>query len=116
MDEKTESVAPAVLFSERTWTESGYVQEREKAAKEIAKAIGVPEKKAKAYIDSVNSIAKMIAEDRVQDQPASRIIRTAKKRARDGWMQRQKRRNDIRNPHRETGADFRCQFHCQKVP
>ena len=66
MDEKTESVAPAVLMSERTWTESDYVQERENAAKEIAKAIGVSEEKAKAYIDSVNSIAKMIAEDRVR--------------------------------------------------
>ena len=66
VDTKTESVAPSVLKSERTWTESDYVQERDKAAKEIAKAIGVSEKKAKAYIDSVNSIAKMIAEDRVR--------------------------------------------------
>ena len=66
VDEKTESVAPAILKSERTWTESDYVQEREQAAKEIAKAIGVTEKKAKDYIDSINSIAKMIAEDRVR--------------------------------------------------
>ena len=66
LDEKTESVAPSVMNSERTWTESDYVQEREKAAKEISKAIGVSVKKAKAYIDSVNSIAKMIAEDRVR--------------------------------------------------
>lgn len=66
VDTKTESVAPAVLKSERTWTESDYVQEREIAAKEIAAAIGVSVKKAKAYIDSVNSIAKMIAEDRVR--------------------------------------------------
>ena len=66
VDEKTESVAPTVLKSERTWTESDYVQEREKAAKEIAQAIGVSVKKAKAYIDSVNSIAKMIADDRVR--------------------------------------------------
>ena len=66
VDANTESVAPAILMSERTWTESDYVQEREKAAKEIAKAIGVSVKKAKAYIDSVNSIAKMIAEDRVR--------------------------------------------------
>ena len=65
-DANTESVAPSVQLSERTWTESDYVQEREKAAKEIAKAIGVSEKKAKAYIDSVNSIAKMIANDRVR--------------------------------------------------
>ncbi len=66
LDAKTESAVPAILKSERTWTESDYVQEREQAAKEIAKAIGVSVKKAKAYIDSVNSIAKMIAEDRVR--------------------------------------------------
>ena len=66
LDTKTESVAPSVMNSERTWTESDYVQEREQAAKEISKAIGVSVKKAKAYIDSVNSIAKMIAEDRVR--------------------------------------------------
>ena len=64
VDTKTESVSPAVLKSERTWTSSEYVQERDKAAKEIANAIGVSVKKARDYIDSVNSIAKMIAEDR----------------------------------------------------
>ena len=65
LDTQTESVAPAVsLKSENTWKQSDYVQERDKAAKEIAKAIGVTEKKAKDYIDSINSIAKMIAEDR----------------------------------------------------
>ena len=64
VDENTESVSPAVMYSERTWTESEYVQQREKAAQEIANAIGVSVKKAKDYIDSVNSIAKMIAEDR----------------------------------------------------
>ena len=64
MDMETESVSPAVMHSEHTWTESDYVQQRDKAAQEIAKAIGVSEKKAKDYIDSVNSIAKMIAEDR----------------------------------------------------
>ena len=64
IDANTESVSPAVMNSERTWTESEYVQQREKAAQEISKAIGVTEQKAKDYIDSVNSIAKMIAEDR----------------------------------------------------
>ena len=64
VDTKTESVAPSLLFSERTWTESDYVQARAEAAAEIAKATGVSKKKAMAYIDSVNSIAKMIAEDR----------------------------------------------------
>ena len=52
-DAKTESVAPFVLKSERTWKESDYVQARDKAAAEIAKAIGVTEQKAKDYIDSV---------------------------------------------------------------
>ena len=66
IDTETESVSPAIVFSERTWTESDYLQERDKAAKEIAKAIGVSEKEAKAYIDSVNSIAKMIADDRTR--------------------------------------------------
>ena len=66
VDTETESAAPAVLYSERTWRESDYVQERKKAAVEIHKAIGVPLKKAEAYIDSVNSIAKMIAEDRTR--------------------------------------------------
>ena len=66
LDEDTESAAPSALMSEKTWSESDYVQEREKAAQEISKAIGVSVKKAKAYIDSVNSIAKMIAEDRVR--------------------------------------------------
>ena len=66
VDANTESVSPSVLSSERTWTESEYVQQRDQAANEIAKAIGVSKNKAKAYIDSVNSIAKMIAEDRVR--------------------------------------------------
>lgn len=66
VDAKTESVAPSVLFSERTWTESEYVQERDKAALAISKAIGVTEEKAKQYIDDINSIAKMIADDRTR--------------------------------------------------
>lgn len=66
VDMDTESVSPAVMYSERTWKESEYVQERSKAAKEIAKAIGVTEKKAGQYIDDVNGIARMIAEDRTR--------------------------------------------------
>ena len=66
VDAETESVAPAIQFSERTWKESDYVKERNKAAAEIATAIGVTEKKARDYIDSINSIAKMIAEDRTR--------------------------------------------------
>ena len=66
VDEKTESVAPTVMMSERTWTQSEYVQERDMAALAISKAIGVSIQKAKDYIDSVNSIAKMIADDRTR--------------------------------------------------
>ncbi len=66
IDAQSDSVAPAVMNSERTWTASDYVQERETAAREIAKAIGVSVRKAKDYIDSINSIAKMIAEDRTR--------------------------------------------------
>ena len=66
VDAKTESMAPAVLYSERTWTESEYVQERDKAALAISKAIGVTPEKAAQYIDDINSIAKMIAEDRTR--------------------------------------------------
>lgn len=66
VDVETESVAPSVAYSERTWNESDYVQERKKAAEEIHKAIGVSVQKAEAYIDSVNSVAKMIAEDRTR--------------------------------------------------
>lgn len=64
IDVNSESVSP--VFSERTRTASEYVTEREKAAKEIAKAMGVSVAKAKAYIDDVNSIAKMIANDRAR--------------------------------------------------
>lgn len=64
-DAGTESVSPAKL-SLKTWKESDYVQAREEAAAEMAKALDITPKKAKAYIDSVNSIAKLIAEDRVR--------------------------------------------------
>ncbi|MBQ2012031.1 MAG: hypothetical protein II206_04510, partial [Bacteroidaceae bacterium] len=66
IDTKTESVYPAVQYSERTWSESEYVQHRNKAAQQIANATGVSVKKAKAYIDDINSIAKMIADDRAR--------------------------------------------------
>ena len=63
IDTDTESVNPT-QFSLRTWNKSEYVQNRDEAAKEIAKAIGVSEAKAKEYIDSVNSVAYMIARDK----------------------------------------------------
>ena len=64
-DAETESVSPA-RFSLKTWNESDYVQERKQAAEEMAKTLGITPKKAAAYIDSVNGIAKKIAEDRVR--------------------------------------------------
>lgn len=63
IDTDTESVNPT-QFSLRTWNKSEYVQNRDEAAKEIAKSIGVSEAKAKEYIDSVNSVAYMIARDK----------------------------------------------------
>lgn len=64
-DAGTESVSPGKL-SLKTWNESNYVKARDEAAAEMAKALDISEVKAKAYIDSVNSIAKMIADDRVR--------------------------------------------------
>ena len=64
IDAASESVSP--MFSERTWTESEYVVLREQAAKKISKALGVTEAKALKYIDDINSIAKMIANDRAR--------------------------------------------------
>lgn len=63
-DAKTESVSPQ--YSLKTWKASSYVQARKETAKEMATALGIPEKKALAYIDSVNSIAKIIADDKVR--------------------------------------------------
>ena len=64
LDMGSESASP--MFSERTWTESEYVQAREEAAEKLFNALGVSKKKALAYIDDVNSIARMIADDRVR--------------------------------------------------
>lgn len=64
-DAKTESVSPGKL-SLKTWNASEYVRERKAAAEAMAKALNISVKKATAYIDSVNSIAKMIADDRVR--------------------------------------------------
>lgn len=65
IDVKSESVAP-IVNSERTWTSSEYVTMREEAAKKIAKALNVSKETARKYIDDVNSIAKMIANDRAR--------------------------------------------------
>ena len=68
VDEKSESAAPsdAVQYDLRSWNESEYVQERNEAAKRLAASLGVTQKQAKKYIDDINGIAKMIADDRVR--------------------------------------------------
>lgn len=63
-DGATKSVAPQM--SERTWTESEYVVDREKAIENLSKALGVSKKKAEKYVDSINSVAKLIADDRAR--------------------------------------------------
>ena len=63
IDEATES-ANAIQYSADTWNESDYVKERKAAAKDLAKRLGISEKKALKFIDDVNGIAKMIVEDR----------------------------------------------------
>jgi hypothetical protein len=65
IDTSTESVAP-IMNSERTWTTSEYVIHRDQMAEKIAKALDVSVHKAKSYIDDINSIARMIANDRVR--------------------------------------------------
>lgn len=64
VSDATDSASPQ--FSERTWTESEYVTERDAAVRELAESLGVTIKKATAYIDDVNSIAKVIANDRAR--------------------------------------------------
>ena len=63
-DSESESFAP--VWSMKTWIESEYVKEREAAAKAMAKQLGITEKQALAYIDDINSVAKLIADDRVR--------------------------------------------------
>lgn len=65
-DASTESAAPGGKLSLKTWNESGYVQARGEAAKALSKALGVTEQKAASYIDSINSVAKTIADDRAR--------------------------------------------------
>ena len=64
-DKTSESYSPA-RYSLSTWSESDYVTERQKASEDMAKTLGVTVEKASEYIDSVNSIAKMVADDKVR--------------------------------------------------
>ncbi len=60
----SETASP--MHSLRTWTASEYVTARKESAKKISEALGVSLKTAYKYIDDVNSIAKMIADDRAR--------------------------------------------------
>ena len=63
-DAEGQSVAP--MLSERTWTESEYVQAREATAKQIVKDLGVSLDTAYKYIDDINSVARLISDDRAR--------------------------------------------------
>ena len=65
IDTNTESVAP-IMYSERTWSASEYVTHRNQMAEKIAKALGVTKNKALSYINDINSIARIIANDRAR--------------------------------------------------
>ena len=62
-DKTSESYSP-IKYSIGSWNESDYVSNRQKAAESMANTLGVTEEKATKYIDDVNSIAKMIADDK----------------------------------------------------
>ena len=66
IDAETESAYPSETFSRRTWEESDYVVNREVAAKNLAKALKISQKKALKYIDDINSVARMIADDKAR--------------------------------------------------
>ena len=53
-------------FSASTHNESDYVTDTKNAAKILAKALGITQKKARAYIEQVNGVAAMILSDRVR--------------------------------------------------
>lgn len=63
-DAETESVAPQ--NSERTWSESEYVQNRKKAIEQLSKALNISKEEAGKYIDGIDSVARMIADDRAR--------------------------------------------------
>ena len=65
IDSKTNSAFPT-MYSIKTWNASEYVTHREQMAEKIAKALDVTVQKAESYIDDINSIAKMIADDRAR--------------------------------------------------
>ena len=65
-DDASESIAPTTLFSERTWNASEYVQNRDVAVDAIVKALDVSRADAERYVDNINSVARLIADDRAR--------------------------------------------------
>lgn len=65
LDEKTESAAPGA-YSRRTWLKSQYATDKAAAAKALSQQLDVSLEQAEQYIDNVNSVAKMIADDEVR--------------------------------------------------
>ena len=66
-DAKSESYSPADMgrrFSLKTWNDSEYTRAKAETAAQMAKELGISERKANDYIDAVNGIARMIADDR----------------------------------------------------
>lgn len=66
VDLATKSAYPAIQYSLRTWNESEYVEDREKAIGQLSKALDVSKKKAGEYIDNISSVASLIAGDKVR--------------------------------------------------
>lgn len=62
-DASTESAAPT-MYSLRTWNESEYMANKKKAAEELSTALGVSKSKAMRWIDDINGIAKMVADNK----------------------------------------------------
>lgn len=63
LDEETNSAAPT-RYSLGSWNRSEYVQDRDAATKALAKQLKVTQKEARRFIDSINSVAKIIADPR----------------------------------------------------
>ncbi len=66
IDAETESAAPTDMHSLRTWNESEYVQQREETIKAIMDATKADRETVEKYVDDIDSIAYMIANDRAR--------------------------------------------------
>lgn len=67
IDEETESANPDSLqFSRLSWEESEYYRKRDEAAEALAKSLDVSVEEAEDYIDSINSVARMIGDNQAR--------------------------------------------------